>query len=305
MNRQQQLFKKFLILIFSITLIGNSGFTQDPANRNNVWYFGNGSGLDLNGGARNVLNNSIGLANEGAASISDQNGNILFYVDGRKLVDASTNPHTVVANFTTTGAGGTVMMSTSVTQGFLILPKPNSLDEYYIVANGKSVNDLNIGDQITINDFNYTTRTLNSINDIIFAEPGMSEAMSSTVHANGTDYWICTYVTGKLIAIQITDDMTNGPYNVVETNVPGGTFRGLGEMKFGECKDGIVKMAYVAHQGQVIVETYDFNTATGIFSNRVDRIASTSLLANEAYYGVDFSPSENFLYINNYYLGVV
>ena len=48
----------------------------------NVWYFGYGAGVDFNSGLPvSITGGQINSA-EGCASISDANGNILFYTDG-------------------------------------------------------------------------------------------------------------------------------------------------------------------------------------------------------------------------------
>ena len=51
----------------------------------NIWYFGEGSGLDFNtlsGGHPTELTNGIISTREGVATISDGDGNLLFYTDG-------------------------------------------------------------------------------------------------------------------------------------------------------------------------------------------------------------------------------
>ena len=55
------------------------------------WYFGNGAGLvfDVNTGNVTSVNSAINTisTNEGCSSISDPSGNLLFYTDGRILLD--------------------------------------------------------------------------------------------------------------------------------------------------------------------------------------------------------------------------
>lgn len=47
-----------------------------------VWYFGEKAGLDFNSGSPVSITDGKIVTNEGCASISDKNGNILFYTDG-------------------------------------------------------------------------------------------------------------------------------------------------------------------------------------------------------------------------------
>ena len=70
------------------------GFSQAEASH---WYFGNGAGLifDVNAGTVTSTNAASGTINtsEGCSSISDFNGNLLFYTDGRNIWDKN---HTIM-----------------------------------------------------------------------------------------------------------------------------------------------------------------------------------------------------------------
>jgi hypothetical protein len=70
----------FVCCIFISSIINAQGEA-------NIWYFGNFLGLDFNSGAAVPLND--GQINntpaEGVATISDANGNLLFYTDGVKV----------------------------------------------------------------------------------------------------------------------------------------------------------------------------------------------------------------------------
>ena len=67
--------------IFTILLltIGYYSYSQKEAN---IWYFGLEAGLDFNSGTPVVLTNSAMNTYEACTSISDANGNLLFYTDG-------------------------------------------------------------------------------------------------------------------------------------------------------------------------------------------------------------------------------
>ncbi|MCR5861026.1 T9SS type A sorting domain-containing protein [Flavobacterium sp. J372] len=65
------------------------------------------------------------MNNEGYASISDSNGNLLFYTDGKKVWNKN---HTVMAN-------GTIGYYPDFTQPVIIIPHPGDSNKYYIVKN--------------------------------------------------------------------------------------------------------------------------------------------------------------------------
>jgi len=48
----------------------------------NIWYFGENAGLDFNSGVPVALLDGQLNTREGCATISDKNGNLLFYTDG-------------------------------------------------------------------------------------------------------------------------------------------------------------------------------------------------------------------------------
>ena len=61
----------------------------------NIWYFGNGAGLDFNSGGPVALNNGSLFTTEGCATMSDKAGNLLFYTNGVTVWNAQ---HGVMSN---------------------------------------------------------------------------------------------------------------------------------------------------------------------------------------------------------------
>ncbi len=104
-------------------------FSQAEASH---WYFGNGAGLifDVNAGTVTSTNAASGTINtsEGCSSISDLNGNLLFYTDGRNIWDKN---HTIMPN-ANYAAGTGLMGDPSSTSSGLIIPKPGNSDQYYV-----------------------------------------------------------------------------------------------------------------------------------------------------------------------------
>jgi len=106
-------------LISCIILTCNVSFAQTSIGNN--WYFGNHAGITfpgpvaVTGGAMNT--------SEGCATISDNNGQLLFYTDG---VTVWNSLHVPVA----TGLFG----HSSSTQSAIITPRPGSPNEYYIIT---------------------------------------------------------------------------------------------------------------------------------------------------------------------------
>ena len=113
-------------LIFTTCLFG---YSQAEASH---WYFGNGAGLvfDVNTGtvtSTDAASNTIST-NEGCSSISDFNGNLLFYTDGRNVWDKN---HSIMSNADYNSGTG-LMGDPSSTSSGLIVPKPGDPNQYYI-----------------------------------------------------------------------------------------------------------------------------------------------------------------------------
>src|SRR6478736_5386552 len=106
-----------ILLGFLIILAPHLTMAQGQAN---IWYFGNGNGLDFNFSPPAMLENgntALGALNlEGVGSIADNNGALLFYTDGIEVFTKThvEMPSTVTANLL--GGDG------SSTQSGMILP---------------------------------------------------------------------------------------------------------------------------------------------------------------------------------------
>src|ERR1035437_6420066 len=95
--------------------------------QNNIWYFGNGEGLDFNSDIPTALTDGQLSTPEGSASIADRYGKLLFYSDGNIIWDRR---HKYMDN------GQGLSGSTSATQPAVILPLPGDTNQYYIFTHG-------------------------------------------------------------------------------------------------------------------------------------------------------------------------
>lgn len=73
---------------------------QNPeANRANIWYFGNGAGLDFSSGSPVAITNGALHTWEGCASMRDLNGNLLMYTNGNTGLTATDGFEFGIDNF--------------------------------------------------------------------------------------------------------------------------------------------------------------------------------------------------------------
>ncbi|MDP5077165.1 MAG: hypothetical protein NWQ19_03675, partial [Nonlabens sp.] len=116
--------KKNILLLMVIAL---TAMTQDLSAQLQAsnWYFGFNAGInfDPNTGAVTPLTNGQVSTNEGCATISDENGGLLFYTDGSFVYDRS---HQIMQN------GQGLRGNPSSTQSAIIIPKPLDPNIYYI-----------------------------------------------------------------------------------------------------------------------------------------------------------------------------
>ena len=87
------------------------------------WYFGELAGLSFNTNNPVPLLNGKLITSEGCATISDPNGNLLFYTDGVTIWDRR---HEVMLN------GQGLLGHSSSTESALIIPKPGSKSRFYV-----------------------------------------------------------------------------------------------------------------------------------------------------------------------------
>jgi len=73
---------KNIFLSFVLNLVFITTFAQGE---NDNWYFGNKAALNFSNTVPTVINNSAMNSLEGCGSISDSNGNLLFYADAGNI----------------------------------------------------------------------------------------------------------------------------------------------------------------------------------------------------------------------------
>ena len=100
-------------------------------NENKIWYFGNQAGMNFMTSPPTNLTNSNSQMNNltwACASISDANGNLLFYTNG---ITVWNQQHQIMAN------GGYISPCAGY-QSALIVKKPGNNSIYYIISNAQS-----------------------------------------------------------------------------------------------------------------------------------------------------------------------
>ncbi|MGL5890786.1 MAG: T9SS type B sorting domain-containing protein, partial [Bacteroidia bacterium] len=187
----------FLHLIFFASLFPS---ILNAQGQNNNWYFGRQAALNFNSGVPVSVPGSAISTVEGCASVSDAAGNLLFYTDGITIWNRNNQP--------LPGASGTLLGDTTSSNSVIIVPRPGSTVQYYVITADQ-------GGYITPNagiNYSLIDMTLNSglgglvtLNTLLLAPPA-TEKLAACLHANCTDYWVITHSMGnnQFQAFQLT-----------------------------------------------------------------------------------------------------
>lgn len=305
---------------FALFLLTTPIFAQKEAA---IWYFGNNAGLDFNSGSPISLTNGKLVTKEGCSTISDKDGNLLFYTDGSIVYNKN---HQIMPN----GTG--LLGHNSSTQSAIIVPKPNNPYVYYIFtvdqplpanADDDKLNDLDapnnglnysqvdirlnngLGD-IVINEKNIPLVTYNS-NDNEEAKYKCSEKITAVQHSDGTSFWVITHFINNFYAFKISAQGVNKNPVKTTTNliIPIGGYlaNAIGYLKASPNGKKVVIVNNASRKtnengpkGNPIRDTgnvllYDFDSSTGKISNEM------TLLSNSNPYGVEFSSKTKKLYV--------
>ncbi|MFO7723591.1 MAG: T9SS type A sorting domain-containing protein [Bacteroidales bacterium] len=272
--------KTLLMLLAGLML---SAFDSEAQKEANIWYFGENAGLDFSGGTPAYLLNGVMNKDEGCSSVSDANGNLLFYTSGIRVWNRN---HQQMPN------GSGLAGHESSSQSALIVPRPGSTNLFYVFttdaffySNGLrySVVDLSLqggmGDVTTKNVLLHTPST---------------EKLTAVKHSNQTDIWVIAHEgnSSSFTAYLVTSAGVSPPVTtsigMIHTGGGAtGTLNAIGCMKASP--DGSKLALAMYNQGSI--ELFDFNSTSGAFSNPVSFPAIYPWA-----YGVEFSPDNSKLY---------
>ncbi len=252
---------------------------QNCSGINNNWYFGTNAGLTFNNGAVTVLTDGQLSTDEGTATISNENGEILFYTDG---IRAYNRNGSIMPNATDLKGGS------SSAQSAIIFQKPGSTDRYYIFTseeagnfNGLQYSEVDMGLEGGLGD-------VTSVKNVQLVAK-ITEKLIAIPHANGSDIWILVHrwQSNEFLSFLVT---ATGVSTTPITSTVGETLNILG--KYGTMKvnsEGSRIANTLIETGNV--QLFDFDNTNGQLAN------PQTLTGLFKPYGVEFSPNDRFLYV--------
>jgi len=272
---------------------------------NQNWIFGVKAGLDFSNLITPIATSGHAInTNEGCASISDQNGVLLFYTDGMKIWDRNDSIKV------STGLTG----HKSSTQSAIIIPNPANNNEYYIFTVDFSQGGSYVG-AVLLNISNYSS-TWSVVTQTLPQSIGFSstEKITAIQHKNCKDYWIITVLQRTA---NIKDTVGEGWFRVLKVDSSGISFvadspiganinvHDLGYLKASFDGSRIAFANWALHS--VLMFSFDnsngnINTGSLITFTVPNPlpISETNPSPNKKHrrltYGVEFSPNSQILY---------
>ena len=240
--------------------------------------------------------------NQTNTTISDKNGNLLFYTNGCHISDItnnvmmngdSLNPGRIHNDFWCNSGGY------SAAQGLIALPQPND-DDKYLLFHVKDTLVTEPAIDVYGDLLYYTTidMSLNNglgavvkKNEVIIQDSLNTGEIMAVKHANGLNWWILMpkHKSNGYFTLLLTE---NGIDTIFEQSIgipmdPGGG----GQAVFSS--DGTIYARYNTFDDLVI---YNFNRNTGLLSNfrQANIPVGTSVTG-----GIAISPNSRFVYCNN------
>ncbi|WP_294824342.1 T9SS type B sorting domain-containing protein [uncultured Flavobacterium sp.] len=320
----------FLLLFFSL-----NAFCQKEASN---WYFGSFAGIRfLDDGSVVALADGKMDTNEGCSVMSDPEGNLLFYTDGRNVWDRN---HIKMPNGNY-DAGNGLMGDPSSTQSGIIVPKKGDPNIYYIFTvdephhanaevypaqyagtypeNGLGVPEtddgFNNGLNYSVVDLSVTgsngsigdivTRNIHLVtynqNDPAEVKYKCSEKVTAVQNSNRTGFWVVTQFVNRFYAFFVDENGVNATPVVTQIEPVAGT-DGYRRNAIGYIKaspNG--KKLAIAHNQRATLEGSTTQNGTAYlydFDNAGGTVSNAIQLSdNSIPYGLEFSSRSRKLYI--------
>ncbi|HYD92460.1 MAG TPA: PKD domain-containing protein, partial [Flavobacterium sp.] len=280
------------------------------------WYFGVAAGIEFNSSPpvgvadsaieadlSNPYDGSVSTFIEGTGSISDAQGNLLFYTNGVTVWNAN---HEIMEN------GEGLLGNSSSTQSGLIVPAPNNPNIFYLFSVNGSILQTSeatfIADGVFYSEIDMSldgNMGAVTVNKNVPLSSDVAEKITAVHHANGQDVWVIIQNSAgdefkaflvSETGVNTTPVVSDGGVYIVSSDV--------GAIKASP--DGNKIAAARPYFGAYVVEVFDFNRETGEISEILATLNNTDFTGELlGCYGIEFSPNSRFLYASTMFTGRV
>lgn len=249
------------------------------------WFFGEFCGISFNTADRRPINldGSQMITDEGCASISDEDGNLLFYTDGKQVWNSW---HVQMPN------GENLYGHESSTQSAVVVRKPGSRDLYYIFTVDRQGGVFGLHYSVVDMALDMGRGDITEKN--VYLNYPVTEKITAVKHKNGKAVWIISHEWRgrRFFAYLLTEAGLNMMPVISDVGSlhDGDNMNSIGYMKASP--DGNFVALAIYWDG--IFEILHFDDSTGILSEPITFKSS----AYHSIYGVEFSPDASKVYFS-------
>ncbi len=277
------------MLILFLSFIHKNTFAQQFNN----WIFHNNNGITFNTNPPSFLGGGQienTLSSYSTASISDRNGNLIFYSDGERVW----NKNNLLMPNGFGLLGGNASINT-----VLIVPFINDTNKYYLFTSKGLIfhtpgDEANYQYCYSVIDMHLNGGLGDVINKNTFIKFFANEKMVAVPNSNGNDiWWICRDWTNLfyIYKINCTGFQNNNP---VICTVGANVNNDANLLIAGEIKaSSDAKKIAICYSNYF--EIYQFNSSTGLLSNSIK-------IPTVGCYGLEFSPNSKLLYLTQTFI---
>lgn len=255
----------------------------------NQWYFGENAGIDFNPPATSAITDANLMSSpQGASSISDLNGDLLFYTNGETIFNKN---HRIMDN------GDNIGGDPNSSQGVMIVPLPNDSSIYYVFTSDPVYGDFSYDMKYAVVDMRKDTAQ----GEVIVKDVSLFTNSTERITAFGLGQgitWLVTHEFGnnQFRSYPLTPNGIGQPVTSSAGSV----------MRLDEEKTGRAQMKYAAGGGVIAVAFQDTNENFVELFNVADSTGQITGLAKidieeaapSVIYGVEFSSSLQRLYVS-------
>jgi hypothetical protein len=238
------------------------------------------------------------FANEGSATLSNSQGEVIIYSNGLKVWDR---------NYQLMQNGDSLLGGGSSSQSALIVPNPSNNGIHYLFTTGHMAGlstdngDANL--RYNVIDMSLNTGAGAVTEKNVFLMGPTTEKLAAVKHCNGHDVWVVAHEfdSDAFYTYLITDAGLNTTPIVQNVgNVHAAWLEGgegyygntaIGNMKFSQQGD---KLALAYTKGAGFAQVFNFDAETGAITHPI----TIRTPWDTAYYAVEFSPNGENLYLS-------
>jgi hypothetical protein len=287
--------RSLLVLILLISA-GNI-FAQ---NTDRFWVFGDSAAIDFSDVSNPTPSWSVLRSRGSSATICDSIGNLLFYASTPRVPPWPYTSYAqegyVINRNQQLMQNGDIIVGEGWYQEMVIISDPGNPIGYYLFCAGELAPIIGLFYSKIDLSYNNGLGKVTQKNVQINTD-SIADGITAVRHGNGRDWW----VIARNWKTQLTDDIM--VFLIDPSGVTAIPKQHIGVPKFA---DTVVRMKFnqegtrmynVASPG--IIERYDFDRCTGLFSNPI--IYENTLVNFKNYWGFEVSPDESKIYTTSIY----